>query len=644
MGNAAAAHGALAAGVNLICGYPGTPSSELVEVASAFVKDAVLSGRLAAEDAPHVEWSTNEKVALEVAYGASMAGARALATMKQVGLNVAADAFMSVATLGVKGGLVLYVADDPGPISSQNEQDTRHFAQFAKIPLLDAATPEDLYYLMLRAFELSERHRIAVIVRASTRLCHGSAPVPVLENYAPHPISGFKRDPDFDWVAFPPRAYQSHLAMPEKLDGVLADPDFSELSYLVPADNTPSQLGIVTGGISWAYLLDALADNGLTGKFDLMRVVAHFPFLDDMAADFLNSHEQILVFEELEPTIERELQRVAGSRQIIARIFGKLSGHCSIAGENSVSSIGRELCVFLTEMGQGTGSCPLPESPLEESDEQIQDTVPPLEPLPTFDDLLLARPPVLCAGCPHRASYYAVKKALRGKKATYSGDIGCYTLGNVPPLNMVDTTVCMGAGHTIPQGMYWAEPDAPHLGFVGDSTFFHGSMTGVANAVYNQTPITMVVLDNSLTAMTGSQPHPGTGMRMSYDASAEDAQQAIPIAQLIEALGVKQVREVDPFDLENAIATVQEIVGLKEVSALVFRAPCINIGTRKKAPQVLTHVCTGCSVCNNSIGCPALTLDDEASLMRVNEELCFGCDLCTQICPYGALESSGDQS
>jgi len=255
-------------------------------------------------------------------------------------------------------------------------------------------------------------------------------------------------------------------------------------------------------------------------------------------------------------------------------------------------------------------------------------------------NLLLSRPPVLCAGCPHRASYYVVKKALRGKKPVYCSDIGCYTLGNVAPLNTVDTTVCMGAGLTIPQGMHRADPDTPHLGFVGDSTFFASSLTGVVNAVYNQTPVTLVVLDNSLTAMTGSQPHPGSGLRMSYDAGPDDALNALSVTEVIKALGVKQVREVDPFDVPAATQAVKELVGLPEVNALVFRAPCINISKPKSAPQVIFNNCTGCSVCINSIGCPALTMEDQVACIRVNEDLCNGCNLCTFICPQDALEST----
>ncbi|MDR1358742.1 MAG: hypothetical protein LBJ48_05260, partial [Coriobacteriales bacterium] len=467
MGNAAAAQGALAAGVNCICGYPGTPSTELLETAAAFVRHGVADGSIAAADAPHVEWSVNEKVALEVAFGASLSGARALVTMKQVGLNVAADPLLTIAYLGVKGGLVLYVADDPGPLSSQTEQDTRQFAQFAKVPVLDAASPEELHGMMPLAFALSERHGTPVIVRATTRVCHGSAAVPVLDSYVPHPIEGFKRDPR--WVIFPSLAYTAHASLPERFAGLLADPEFAALNYVVPAampalapaavsalDNTaaspaasvpaampgrsaPSEIGLVASGISWAYLLDALEDSGLAGSFELLKIGAPFPFNDGLAAEFLASHGRILVFEELEPTIERELLRVAGSRQLGTCIYGKLTGNTALAGENSVGSITASLRPFLEEAAIGepaVGEAPVGGSsandsalddliagcsPLETPAAESPALSPPPSPAllhsgertqtPTLDELLVPRPPVLCAGCPHRASFYAVKKA-----------------------------------------------------------------------------------------------------------------------------------------------------------------------------------------------------------------------------------------
>lgn len=612
MGNVAAAWGALSAGVNVVCGYPGTPSTELLEEAARFVKDGVATGSISESDAPHVEWSINEKAALEVAFGASISGARALVTMKQVGLNVAADPLLTIATLGIKGGLVLYVADDPGPISSQTEQDTRQFAQFAKVPVLDASTPEDLFLMAQEAFELSERHALPVIVRATTRVCHGSAALAGPPVYKAHKIDGFEKSPE--WVIFPPLAYKAHASQAQRFLALAEDSSFVGHNQIKRASK-PHELGFVAGGISWAYLVDALDQLGLSEQFDIYKLAAPFPFNDEQAAAFLAEHNTILVFEELEAVIERELLRIAGSKKLPTVVRGRLSGDTALAGENSIATIAAVLCSVLGI-----------ENPLAKA--------------PVVDpELLVPRPPVLCAGCPHRASFYAVKKALRGKKATYSGDIGCYTLGNALPLNMTDTCVCMGAGFTVPQGMHWAEPGVKHLGFVGDSTFFASGITGLANAVYNQAPVTLCVLDNSITAMTGSQPHPGTGMRMSYDATNADAQHALSIPQVIKALGVTSVQVLNPFELSNAIEAIKRAIDEPGVNALVFEAPCIKVSKAKAVPTVKDG-CNGCGVCIQSIGCPALVMNEKTNKVHVDAELCYGCDLCIQICPFSALESN----
>ena len=678
MGNAAAAFGALEAGVNLICGYPGTPSSEILETAGGYVREAVATGRLASDQAPHVEWSVNEKAALELAFGASISGARALVTMKQMGLNVACDPLLTIAYLGARGGLVLFVADDPGPISSQTEQDTRQFTQFAHVPLLDAASPEELHAMMRQAFDISERHGTPVIVRATTRVCHGYASIALFDSYAPQSVTGFERDPR--WVILPTLATKAHATFPDRFAALVADEEFTSWNRSVPALDTTASVGLVAGGISWAYLLDALDLLGLSGTFGLMKIGAVFPFDDTSSAEFLAQHSRILVFEELEATLERELLRVAGSRQIPVSIFGKLTQSTAYAGENSVERIASELCAFLGEAFVRDGACgvshaegpTLETSGSDASDSQATqaddtptpsqaviaqtgDTPPPSQaaiaqtgdtPTPSqaaiAGELLVPRPPVLCAGCPHRASFFAVKKAMRGKRATFSGDIGCYTLGNALPLDMVDSCVCMGAGFTVLQGRYWAEPDVAHIGFVGDSTFFASGLTGVVNAVYNRAAVTLIVLDNAATAMTGLQPHPGTGMRMSAGADETDSANAIPIARVLEALGVKHVEVVNPLNLPRAIEAVKTAVAVSqensEVSALVFKAPCIKVGRRGSPPQVLSNQCNGCRVCINSIGCPALSMDGDAECITINEELCFGCGLCTQLCISEALK------
>jgi indolepyruvate ferredoxin oxidoreductase alpha subunit len=646
MGNQALALGALKAGVSIVSGYPGTPSTEVLETIAAEVAARGLTD-------VHVEWSTNEKTALEVGAGAAFAGARALVTMKQVGLNVASDALMSLSYLGVTGGLVLIVADDPGPISSQTEQDTRQYAAFAKVPVFDPSTPEEAFEMVRSAFELSERYKTPVIVRPTTRVCHGTAPLELEAGFTrdAHNVEGFERNSR--WVVFPRRAFEGHQEIIERLKQVAAEFDESAFNTLHNTSATaPAHLGIVAGGISYAYVHDALVElktvkaggftpatrtsafAGLTpatrtspllGAFRLFKVGTPFPFPEKRALEFLEGLREVLVFEELEPVIERELLQLVGKHHLPTKVLGKLTGHTPQAGEMSVSAIAKHVIAFLNidvSLVETESTSLAPES---------TSLAPP--PLP-------ARPPVLCAGCPHRASFFAVKRALRGRKAVFSGDIGCYTLGNALPLDMVDTCVCMGAGLTIPQGMNWAEPDVLHLGFVGDSTFFASGLTGVVNAVYNHSKITLCILDNSTTAMTGSQPHPGTGIRMDFDAHTtqtrhNDAKRALRIPEIVRALGVEHVVEVNPFELEDAIEAVRAAVDFDGVSALIFKAPCITVAAPKPQPVISAEACTNCKRCIHAIGCPALVIRKER--VTIDETQCYGCKLCVALCPFNAI-------
>ena len=458
MGNEAIGLGAIHAGVGFVSGYPGTPSSEVLETVAKYNDGNI-----------YVEWSVNEKSALEIAAGASYAGLRSMVTMKQVGLNVASDPLMSLAYIGVKGGMVIVVADDPGPISSQTEQDTRHFARFCKLPLFDPSSPEEAYGMMADAFAYSEKYETPVLFRPTTRVCHAYANVTLKDSWEVKKAEGFVKDPK--WVIFPRLSYQSHLKI-EKRNVVLAD-DFS--SYHLNTITGGGRKGIATGGISYAYTQEAFSLLGTGCK--LLRVATPHPFPEKLAVEFLTGLDEVLVVEELDPVIERELVYLCGKYKLNAEIKGKLSGHMAQAGENTVESIKTAAAAFL--------DIAIPEKVLPE---------PPEMPV---------RPPVLCAGCPHRASFYAVKAAMKGRKAVFSGDIGCYTLGNAAPLNMVDTCLCMGAGVTIAQGLHRAEPDTVHFAFIGDSTFFHTGIAGVVNAVYNEHDIVLIVLDNATTAMTG---------------------------------------------------------------------------------------------------------------------------------------------
>lgn len=594
MGNEAIGLGALAAGVRVVTGYPGTPSSEILPTVSARSPGNI-----------HVEWSVNEKVALEVAAGAAMAGARAMVTMKQVGLNVAADPLMSLVYLGVKGGMVVVVADDPGPISSQTEQDTRTFGLFAKLPVFDPASPEEAYEMIIDAFELSERHGTPVLFRPTTRVCHGNAPVTVREAAAVPPDAfRFQKDPR--WVIFPRLSYENHIKIEQRLPviaGELSGYRFNSLAG-------QGRLGIVTQGVSTGYVGEALAVLGdQVPAHKLLRVATPHPFPKQLALDFLDGLERVLVVEELDPYIERELQRLAGERQLHVTVLGKTSGHIQVAGENTVASVTRAVAGFF-EL-----------------------------PAPTFANAaavadapgLPGRPPVLCAGCSHRNSFLAVKRAMRKRRAIFTGDIGCYTLGNAEPLNMVDTCLCMGAGITMAQGLHVVEPNAVHFAFIGDSTFFHSGITGVINAVYNRTPIVVVVLDNATTAMTGLQPHPGTGDTMMGEIS-----QKIDIATVLRGIGVRHVEKCDPMQLDRAEAAVVRAADAAAdgVAALVLESPCIHLIEQGPGYVVDAEACV-CKECIVKLGCPAiLSVDGKAF---IDNALCHSCDLCAQICRFDAI-------
>lgn len=586
MGNEAIAMGAIAAGVKVVCGYPGTPSSEVLETVAKRRPDNV-----------YVEWSVNEKTAMEVAAGTAYAGSRALVTMKQVGLNVASDPLMCVNYVGIKGGLVVLSADDPGPISSQTEQDTRHFGKYARIPVLDPISPEDAYIMIQDAFELSERIGTPVIMRPTTRVCHSCASIdtaPVKE--APE-AEGFVKDSR--WVIFPRLSYASKLKLFER-EEKLAD-ELSEYRFNTLTGS--GKIGVACGGISAAYASDAVSQLGAEVK--ILTVATPYPFPEKKALEFLEGLERVIVFEELDPVIEDALVTVCGKHGLRVEICGKRTGHTIHGGENNHNIIAEQLASFC--------GMSVPERADNGADAP---TLPP-------------RPPILCAGCPHRASFYAVKQAMKGRDAKFSGDIGCYTLGNAMPLDMVDTCLCMGAGITIPQGLERGGDSGVHFGFVGDSTFFHSGITNVINAVYNGTDEVVVILDNSTTAMTGHQPHPGIGKRMMGDVCEK-----ISIEKILQAIGVSSLRVVNPLDFDASVEAVKAAADEKGVRCIIFRSPCIAIVKSEKSAAVKD--CKGCKKCINELGCPALSVKDAKAV--IEPSLCTGCGLCAKVCPFGCIE------
>lgn len=591
MGNEVIALGAVHAGVNLVSGYPGTPSTEILESVAKENDGSI-----------YVEWSVNEKAALEVAAGASYAGARTLVTMKQVGLNVASDPLMSLAYVGVEGGMVIVSADDPGPISSQTEQDTRHFAQFAKLPVFDPSTPEEAYEMIQDAFSYSEKYKTPVLFRPTTRVCHSCTDIEVKENFGQNQPAGFQKDTN-RWVIFPRTSYLNHIKLEERRP-VLAE-DFS--GYRFNRLSGSGRKGIATGGISYAYLQEVL--NGREIDCRVLKIATANPFPEKMALAFLEGLEEVVVLEELDPVIEKELTFLCGKHHLPVQIHGKLDGTVQPAGENSVESIAKVLAGFWEEESLVTLDEELPAAPQ-----------------------LPIRPPILCAGCPHRASFYAVKEAVKGRKAVFSGDIGCYTLGNAKPLDMVDTCLCMGADVTMAQGLHRIEPDTLHFSFIGDSTFFASGITGVVNAVYNGTDIILMVLDNSTTAMTGHQPHPGTGVTMMGEVA-----QKISIEKILLAIGVTSVETVNPFELQHTVEVIRRASAQSGVKAIICKSPCIAVEKKQKPLcSVTEEQCIGCKRCIRELGCPAIVMQQGRA--KIEASLCQGCNLCAQVCPAGAIK------
>ena len=595
MGNAAIALGAVASGVNVVAGYPGTPSTEVLETIAKHRPDDV-----------YVEWSVNEKAAMELAAGASYSGARTLVTMKQVGLNVASDPLMSLEYIGVKGGIVILVADDPGPISSQTEQDTRHFVAFSKLPCFDPSSAQEAYEMIQEAYEYSEKYNTPVFLRPTTRVCHGYASVSVKdpEEYTVHTPEGFVKDSK-RWVIFPRLSYQNHQKI-EARNVELADIFSSyEKNKIYPACDTfaDSRKGIVSGGISFTYAMETLIETGMVRH---LKISTPHPFPEKLAAQFLDGLDEVLCLEELDPVIERELTYICGKYHLPVKILGKLTHNTANAGENTRDSVDTYIRTFL--------DLPVKEQP------KLTD-VPPLP----------VRPPVLCAGCPHRASFYAVKKAMQGRKTIFCGDIGCYTLGNASPLDMVDTCLCMGAGLNIAQGVEKIEPDTACFAFVGDSTFFASAITGVVNAVYNQANMTLVVLDNSTTAMTGHQPHPGTGRTV-----MGEIVQKINIEQVLRGIGVQDVETVNPLDHEAAVSCVKELADKPGVKAIIFKSPCIAVTKPGTPMHVDISSCIHCKKCIRELGCPAIITED--GNVSIDSSMCTGCGLCSQICPVHAIK------
>jgi len=578
-GNEAVARGAFEAGVKLASAYPGTPSTEILETI--------------AEKFPSIyaEWSPNEKVAFEVGIGASLGGARTLVTMKHVGVNVAADPLMTFAYTGAgKGGFVFVSADDPEMHSSQNEQDNRFFAKFAQIPFLEPSDSQEAKDFMLKGYEISEKFDTPVMMRLTTRISHSKGVVEERDPVTPPPV-GFERNME-KYVMIPSNARKRHVVLVDRLKRMR---EFSESTDLNRIEDHGSDIGIITGGIAYQYAKDNLPDA------DYLKIGFGFPLPLEKIRKFVESHKRAIVVEELEPYYE-EIINAAGIKVEGKKYFSRL-------GELSPYKVG----LGLKEAG-------------------ILDEIKGAEIDP---EALFPRPPVLCPGCPHRGAFMALKKA----GVAVTGDIGCYTLAMLPPLQTLDSCICMGASIGNAIGMEKVGGyEKGVVAVIGDSTFLHSGITGLLDAVYNKSNVTVMILDNRVTAMTGGQQHPATG----YTLMGEETK-AVDFAQLCKALGVESVREVDAYDLKASIDVIKEETSRPGPSVILTNRPCVLMPKRvmDKPYTVDLELCNGCTACFR-IGCPAIMPSKEMTKRNkpkavIDPVLCTGCSLCAQVCKPEAI-------
>lgn len=573
LGNEAVARGAYEAGVTVAAAYPGTPSTEITE-------------NLAKYDDIYSEWSPNEKVALEVAIGASIAGARAICSMKHVGLNVAADPLFTVSYTGVNGGLVIMVADDPGMHSSQNEQDTRLYARSSKTPLLEPADSQECKDFVKEAFEISEKFDCPVIVRLTTRIAHSQSAVE-LGNKMEYKVKEYKKDFS-KYVMMPAMARKRHAEVEKRMAALK---EFSDSSSLNVIEWGNKDVGIITSGMAYQYAREAFGD------VSYLKIGMVYPLPEKMISDFAKEVKTLYIIEELEPFIENQVIKMG------------------------IKVTGKEL---LTVMGEYSANM-LKERLLGQTAYQGR----------TVEEPTPVRPPVMCPGCPHRGMFHVLKKL----KLNVSGDIGCYTLGALAPTESMDTCVCMGASIGMAHGMEKAqgrEFGKKTVAILGDSTFIHSGITGLIDIVYNKGNTTVLILDNSITGMTGHQHNPTTGFTIKGEPTRQ-----VNLVQLAKAVGIERVRIADPFDIKEFEKIVKEEVEAEEPSVIISQRPCVLLKNVKYqgAQRISTEKCKKCKKCL-SVGCPAIV--DKGDCIEIDEAICVGCRLCTKVCNFDAIEKAGE--
>jgi indolepyruvate ferredoxin oxidoreductase alpha subunit len=609
LGNVAIARGVVEAGCHVVTSYPGTPSSEIIPAVVEFKKELGLD--------TYIEWSANEKVAFDNALAASLSGKRAAVAMKQVGLNVASDSLMSSAYTGVIGGMVIISCDDPGPHSSQTEQDSRFFAMFAKVPAYDPSTPQEAKEMVKEAFELSEAYQIPVILRPTIKVSHAKqsvklSPVNVLDRQA-----DFKKDPE-RWAATPQYRFILHKKLNETLRKIQEKFEKDSRWNYEVGTNRAASLGIITCSVSFVVLLDILEELRIQKAIDILKIGTPFPLPQKRIAEFIERHKKILVIEEPDSVIES---------QIIdkSKVLGRLTGHIPLQGELSPDV----MYDILAEISKELGLADLEES----GDEELHKLIEGLD-----SD---TRRPTLCAGCPERAAFFAIKKTL--PKAIYSSDIGCYTLGL--NLKAVDTVLDMGAGVTLASGFYHAyhqdKKDIPIVATMGDSTFFHSGTASLLSAVYNNARFILVILDNEITAMTGMQPTPGLGI------TADGSEgKKISLEELIKGCGVKWIQTVDPYDVEDLVKLLKDARKYTQrsdggIAVIIARHPCLirypDVCMESPVKVEITEDCDGCQYCVDYFECPAFCMSEEKKCVEIDRNLCVDCGVCIHACPKGAI-------
>lgn len=569
IGNQAVAAGLHDGGLGVVSSYPGTPSTEITEFLSKY-------------DNLHSEWAPNEKVACEVAFGASLAGARSACAMKHVGLNVAADPLFTLSYTGVNGGMVICVADDPAMHSSQNEQDSRHYAIASKIPMLEPADSQEAYTFARTAFELSEKYDTPVLLRMCTRIAHSQS---VVETTDPTPaiLKDYEKNPS-KYIMMPGNAIKRHPFVEER---TLKLQEFAEnCIYNTVEYGNSDEIGIITSGCSYQYVKEVFGEN-----VNILKIGMPNPLPVNIIKDFASKVKKLYVIEELDPIIENHVKSL-GIQVIGKEIF-------SILGEFSQKTIADAFGI------------------------KSKNSVSSDSPVPN-------RPPMMCAGCPHRGMFYTLAK----NKITVHGDIGCYTLGAVPPLNALDTTLCMGASISGLHGFNTArgdETEGKSVAVIGDSTFMHSGMTSLVNIAYNATNSTVIILDNSITGMTGHQQNPTTGYNIKGEVAAK-----VNLEALCQALGINRVRVVDPYNLKECETAIKEELSISEPSVIISRRPCVLLKSVKTLPSlnVNANKCMSCKRCMG-LGCPAISMKDGKA--AIDNTLCVGCGVCKQLCAFDAI-------